>query len=43
LFVFLQAHAKEIVKQRGLQQITVEDLVREITPRGRGKFGYSEY
>ncbi|KAF2357091.1 Transcription factor enhancer of yellow 2 [Trinorchestia longiramus] len=31
----MKAHAKDIVKERGLNQITVDDLVRAITPRGR--------
>ncbi|CAL4177990.1 unnamed protein product, partial [Meganyctiphanes norvegica] len=32
----LKEHAKEIVRDRGLASITVDDLVQEITPRGRG-------
>ena len=28
----------EIVKQKGLEHVTVDDLVAEITPKGRGKF-----
>ncbi|XP_064105611.1 transcription and mRNA export factor ENY2-like [Macrobrachium nipponense] len=31
----LKEHAKDIVRQRGLKQITVDDLVKEITPQGR--------
>jgi len=31
----LKAHAKEVVKQKGLEQVTVEELVQEITPKGR--------
>eukprot|EP00911_Craspedida_sp_UC1_P000693 UC1_evm1s529 len=31
----LKAHCKEVVKQRGLEQITVEELVAQITPKGR--------
>jgi len=27
----------EIVRQKGLENITVDDLVAEITPKGRGK------
>lgn len=27
----------EIVKQKGLENITVDELVQEITPKGRGK------
>jgi hypothetical protein len=26
----------EIIKQKGLDNITVEDLVKKITPKGRG-------
>ena len=28
----------EIVKQKGLEHVTVDDLVAEITPKGRGWF-----
>jgi len=31
----LKLHAKEIVKERGFNNITVEELVKEITPKGR--------
>ncbi|ESN92064.1 hypothetical protein HELRODRAFT_181843 [Helobdella robusta] len=31
----LKLHCKEIVKQKGLENITVDDLVSEITPRAR--------
>lgn len=31
----MKAHAREIVKERGLEQITVDELVRAITPKGR--------
>lgn len=31
----LKAHCKEIVREKGLENITVDDLVAEITPRGR--------
>ena len=31
----LKAHCKEVIKNKGLEKITVEDLVAEITPRGR--------
>ncbi len=27
----------DIVKQKGLENITVDELVQEITPKGRGK------
>jgi enhancer of yellow 2 transcription factor len=27
----------EIVKQKGLENITVDELVQEITPKGRGR------
>lgn len=38
--ITLQEHAKEIVRERGLQQITVDDLVKKITPQGRRKNMY---
>jgi len=28
----------EIIKQKGLEYITVDELVQEITPKGRGKY-----
>ncbi|KAF6018782.1 ENY2 [Bugula neritina] len=31
----LKAHCKEIVKRKGLEHVTVEDLVAETTPKGR--------
>lgn len=31
----LKSHCKEIVKRKGLEQVTVDDLVAEITPKGR--------
>jgi enhancer of yellow 2 transcription factor len=31
----LKSHCKEVIKNKGLEKITVEDLVAEITPRGR--------
>lgn len=31
----LKQYCKEIVKQKGLEHITVDDLVDEITPKGR--------
>ncbi|XP_062502061.1 transcription and mRNA export factor ENY2-like [Corticium candelabrum] len=31
----LKDHCKEVVKQKGLDRITVEDLIAEITPRAR--------
>ena len=31
---------KDIVKQKGLENITVDELVQEITPKGRGKFKF---
>lgn len=31
----LKAHCQEVIKSKGLEKITVEDLVAEITPRGR--------
>lgn len=31
----LKAYCKELIKNKGLEKITVEELVMEITPRGR--------
>nr|XP_039255592.1 transcription and mRNA export factor ENY2-like [Styela clava] len=31
----LKQHCKEILRERGLENVTVDDLVREITPKGR--------
>ncbi|XP_068426282.1 transcription and mRNA export factor ENY2 isoform X2 [Clinocottus analis] len=31
----MKAHCKEVIKDKGLEQVTVEDLVVEITPIGR--------
>uniref|UniRef100_UPI0035900294 transcription and mRNA export factor ENY2 n=1 Tax=Myxine glutinosa TaxID=7769 RepID=UPI0035900294 len=31
----MKAHCKEIIRQKGLEHVTVEELVTEITPRGR--------
>ncbi|RNA01387.1 transcription and mRNA export factor ENY2 isoform X2 [Brachionus plicatilis] len=31
----VKAHCKEVVKQKGLDNITVEDLVLEMVPKGR--------
>lgn len=31
----LKKHCKEVVKSKGMEQITVEELVSEITPKGR--------
>uniref|UniRef100_A0A2K6TS46 Transcription and mRNA export factor ENY2 n=1 Tax=Saimiri boliviensis boliviensis TaxID=39432 RepID=A0A2K6TS46_SAIBB len=33
----LKAHCKEVIKEKGLEHVTVDDLVAEITPKGRGK------
>jgi|EP01049_Picozoa_sp_SAG25_P013159 enhancer of yellow 2 transcription factor len=32
----LKAHCKEVIKNKGMEKIEVDDLVREITPHGRG-------
>ena len=32
----LKAHCKEVIKSKGMEKIEVDDLVREITPHGRG-------
>ena len=30
----------EIIKQRGVENITAEELIETITPKGRGKFSF---
>ncbi|KAF4087966.1 hypothetical protein AMELA_G00077410 [Ameiurus melas] len=31
----LKAHCKEVIKEKGIENVTVEDLVAGITPKGR--------
>uniref|UniRef100_A0A3P9JWX7 Transcription and mRNA export factor ENY2 n=1 Tax=Oryzias latipes TaxID=8090 RepID=A0A3P9JWX7_ORYLA len=31
----MKAHCKEVIREKGLEHVTVEDLVVEITPKGR--------
>ena len=33
----LKEHCKDVIKRRGLEKVTVEELVAEITPHGRSK------
>jgi enhancer of yellow 2 transcription factor len=33
----LKEHCKDIIRRKGLEKVTVEELVAEITPHGRGK------
>ena len=35
---FFPFFSAEIVQNKGLEHITVDDLVAEITPKGRGEF-----
>ena len=32
----LKEYCKEIIRRKGLEKVTVEELVAEITPKGRG-------
>ncbi|XP_069777097.1 transcription and mRNA export factor ENY2 isoform X2 [Narcine bancroftii] len=32
----LKAHCKDVIREKGLEHVTVDDLVAEITPKGRG-------
>uniref|UniRef100_A0A8C6WI02 Transcription and mRNA export factor ENY2 n=1 Tax=Neogobius melanostomus TaxID=47308 RepID=A0A8C6WI02_9GOBI len=32
----LKAHCKDVIIEKGLEHVTVEDLVTEVTPKGRG-------
>ncbi|XP_032875025.1 transcription and mRNA export factor ENY2 isoform X1 [Amblyraja radiata] len=31
----LKAHCKDVIREKGLEHVTVDDLVAEITPKGR--------
>ncbi|KAG7399593.1 Transcription and mRNA export factor eny2 [Phytophthora boehmeriae] len=31
----MKLHCKEVIRSKGIDQVTVEDLIEEITPRGR--------
>ncbi|XP_046385013.1 transcription and mRNA export factor ENY2 [Ischnura elegans] len=31
----VKMHCREIVKQRGVESVTVDDLVNDVTPKGR--------
>merc|ERR1711935_218201 len=31
----MKKHCKEVIEQKGLEHITIEDLVKEVTPHGR--------
>ncbi|XP_023667666.1 transcription and mRNA export factor ENY2 isoform X1 [Paramormyrops kingsleyae] len=31
----LKAHCKDVIREKGFEHVTVEDLVAEITPKGR--------
>ncbi|KAH7491303.1 hypothetical protein PRIC1_014192 [Phytophthora ramorum] len=31
----MKLHCKEVIRNKGIDQVTVEDLVEEITPKGR--------
>uniref|UniRef100_A0A3P8TMR1 Transcription and mRNA export factor ENY2 n=1 Tax=Amphiprion percula TaxID=161767 RepID=A0A3P8TMR1_AMPPE len=33
----LKAHCKDVIREKGLEHVTVEDLVTEVTPKGRGR------
>lgn len=34
----LKEHCKAIIRRKGLEKVTVEELVAEITPKGRCEF-----
>uniref|UniRef100_A0A3B4AH26 Transcription and mRNA export factor ENY2 n=1 Tax=Periophthalmus magnuspinnatus TaxID=409849 RepID=A0A3B4AH26_9GOBI len=36
----LKAHCKDVIREKGLEHVTVEDLVTEVTPKGRGNNPY---
>ncbi|RLN53448.1 hypothetical protein BBJ29_007027, partial [Phytophthora kernoviae] len=31
----MKLHCKEVIRNKGIDQVTVEDLIEEITPKGR--------
>ncbi|RLN87164.1 hypothetical protein BBJ28_00008113 [Nothophytophthora sp. Chile5] len=33
----MKLYCKEVIRNKGIDQVTVEDLVEEMTPKGRGK------
>ena len=33
----MKAYCKEVIRNKGIEQITIDDLVEEITPHGRAK------
>lgn len=37
----LKEYCKEVIRRKGLEKVTVEELVAEITPHGRGKSIFS--
>lgn len=34
---YLSWSSSDVIKEKGLEHVTVDDLVAEITPKGRGK------
>ena len=37
----LKEYCKEIIRRKGLEKVTVEELVAEITPHGRGIYCFA--
>ena len=33
----LKEHCKKVIREKGLEKVTIEELVAEITPKGRGE------
>lgn len=33
----LKEFCKDVIRRKGLEKVTIEELVEEITPKGRGK------
>ena len=33
----LKEYCKDVIRRKGLEKVTIEELVAEITPKGRGK------
>lgn len=39
----LKEYCKEVIRKKGLEKVTVEELVADITPQGRGRYQWILY
>ena len=37
----LKEHCKKVIREKGLEKVSIEELVAEITPKGRGNSQFS--